>query len=67
MAWSEQDIEKLRMRDNLLRDQYKKKRQRTISKLEIQRNNIRLVRKIFVDMYEKQYVQKELKDVEETY
>jgi len=60
-------IEKLKRRDNILSEIYKRRdnRQKQIDldkarALQIQRNNVRLVKKIFVDMYVKGYVQNEL-------
>lgn len=61
------DIERLRRRDNLLQEIAERKRLRqyqidmeNIKKSLIQRNNVRLVKKIFVDLYEKQYIQQDL-------
>jgi len=60
MDWSKQQIEKIRRRDNLLKEKYKSQRQREIEKLAIQENNVRLFKKVFVDLYEKTYIQTDL-------
>ena len=60
MDWSKQQIEKIRRRDNLLKEKYKSQRQREIEKLAIQENNVRLIKKVFVDLYEKTYIQTDL-------
>jgi len=61
------DIQKLRRRDNLLQEIAERKRLRqsqidmeNIKKSLIQQNNVRLVKKVFVDLYQPNYQQQEL-------